>query len=120
MKFTRYHYHSGGLQVSLEIKYFTQPGNRNQTFIIYSVEEEIEKLIGSDHRVLFQNAEGNINMGVLFNDPNVDLDDICWYNLLSIHIIDAMGKNEELITFDKESNTPSCYVELHRKGYRFH
>ena len=55
-------------------------------------------------------------MGVLFNDPDVDLDDICWYNMLSCQIIESMGANEELITFDKESNTPSCYVELHRKG----
>ena len=43
------------------------------TKIIYLDPEETIKLKGSDHRVLFQNAEGNINMGVLFNDPDVDL-----------------------------------------------
>ena len=65
---------------------------------------------------MFQNAEGNINMGVKFNDPDVGLEDIAWYNHLSDQMMISWQKNEELITFDEESNTPSCYVELHRKG----
>ena len=32
--------------------------------------------------VLFQNADGNINMGLWFNDPDVEFDDIYWYNCL--------------------------------------
>ena len=86
------------------------------TKIIYLDPEETIKLKGSDHRVLFQNAEGNINMGVLFNDPDVDLNDIYWYNVLSWQMLKSMDANEGLIAFDKESNTPSCYVELHRKS----
>ena len=55
-------------------------------------------------------------MGVLFDDPDVDLDDIYWYNYLAMMMYDYMNINSELIAFDEESNTPSCYVELHRKG----
>ena len=71
---------------------------------------------GSEHRVLFQNAEGNINMGVLFNDPDLDLYDIYWYNLLACQMRKSIIDNEGLITFDEELDTHSCYVELHRKG----
>ena len=71
---------------------------------------------GSDHRVLFQNAEGNINMGVYFNDPDVDFEDIYWYNVLSFQIMESMNANEGLIAFDEILDTHSCYVELHRKG----
>ena len=70
----------------------------------------------SDHRVLFQNAEGNINMGVFFNDPDVNLDDIYWYNTLALMMSFSMEANEGLIVFDEELNTYSCYVELHRRG----
>ena len=34
------------------------------------------------HSVLFQNADGNINMGIWFSDPDVEFDDIYWYNHL--------------------------------------
>ena len=74
------------------------------------------KLKGSDHRVLFQNAQGDINLGVLFNDPDVDLDDIYWYNTLATKMNLSIHGNQGLIVFDKELNTHSCYVELHRKG----
>lgn len=37
----------------------------------------------TNHRVLFQNAEGNINMGIWFNDPEIELYDICWFNYLA-------------------------------------
>ena len=74
------------------------------------------KLKGSEHRVLFQNAEGNINMGILFDDPDVKLDDIFWYNELAKDINSSLEKNEGLISVDEELKTHSCYVELHRKG----
>ena len=77
---------------------------------------DIPKLKGSNHRVLFQNAEGNINMGVFFNDPDVDLDEIFWYNQLALAILESFQLNEGFISIDEELNTRSCYVELHRKG----
>ena len=81
------------------------------------VPEEIpKKLKGTDHRVLFQNAEHNINMGVKFNDPDVDLDDFYWYNILALRMSISIGANEGLIGIDEEFNIYSCYVELHRKG----
>ena len=55
-------------------------------------------------------------MGVLFNDPDVDLDDIHWYNIIYDHVMKLANKNEGLVVFDKESGTHSCYVELHRTG----
>ena len=78
--------------------------------------QEVIKLKGSDHRVLFQNAEGNINMGVFFNNPDVDLDDIHWYNVLLLHMVqfNSIDPSTGLIAFDEELNTHSCYVELHR------
>ena len=84
---------------------------------VYLVREEVRiKLKESDHRVLFQNAAGNINMGVFFNDPDVDLEDIHWYNMLASMMYFSGVQNEGLIVFDEELNTHSCYVELHRKG----
>ena len=58
-------------------------------------------------------------MGVLFNDPDVDLDDIYWYNTMANSFMESLHKNEGLIAFDGELNTYSCYVELHRKGALF-
>ena len=77
---------------------------------------DAEMLKGSNHRVFFQNAEGNINMGVLFNDPDVDLDDIFWFNALCLAIFESLRRKEGLISIDEELKTYSCYVELHRKG----
>jgi len=70
----------------------------------------------SNHRVFFQNAEGNINMGVFFNDPDVGIDEIYWYNMLATEMKKSLVKNEGLISIDEELNVRSCYVELHRKG----
>ena len=56
-------------------------------------------------------------MGVFFNDPDVDFDDIYWYTNLAGSISLAMEENSGLIVFDQELNTHSCYVELHRKGF---
>ena len=55
-------------------------------------------------------------MGVFFNDPDVELDDILWYNTLAGAINDSLKQNKGLISVDEELNTRSCYVELHRKG----
>ena len=55
-------------------------------------------------------------MGVMFNDPDVDLDDIYWYNTLAFQIMGTINEIDGLIVFDEELNTYSCYVELHRKG----
>ena len=68
----------------------------------------------SNHRVFFQNAEGNINMGVFFNDPDVGLDEIYWYNAMAKEIAETLEKDEELIAVDEELETYSFYVELHR------
>ena len=78
--------------------------------------EDALKLKGSHDRVLFQNSEGNINMGVFFNDPDVDIYDIYWYNLLATVMEDSIDADEGLIVFDRKLNTLSCYVELHRNG----
>ena len=71
---------------------------------------------GSNVGVLFQNAEGNINMGVWFDDPDIEMEDIYWYNLLAKEINKSLRKNEGLISVDREYKTKSCYVELHRNG----
>ena len=64
-------------------------------------------------------------MGVVFNDPDVELDDIYWYNTLAIAMADSLTEHEGLISVetiklhdtDKELKTYSCYVELHRTGF---
>ena len=71
---------------------------------------------GSNHRVLFQNADDNINMGVIFNDPDIELYDIYWYIVLAEFMERSLADNEGLITVDQKLNTKSCYVELHRNG----
>ena len=71
---------------------------------------------GSNAGVLFQNADGDINMGVWFDDPDIEMDDIYWYNTLAMVIRDSLRQNQGLISIDREYNTKSCYVELHRIG----
>ena len=73
-------------------------------------------MTGSNHRVLFQNAEGNINMGIFFNDPDVEVDEIYWYSVMAYAMFESLGRNEGLISVDEELKTHSCYVELHREG----
>ena len=67
-------------------------------------------------------------MGVLFNDPDLDLEDIYWFNALALAIEESLEKNEGLISIEsikqldsteKELKTYSCYVELHRKCFFF-
>ena len=53
-------------------------------------------------------------MGVFFNDPDVKLDGIYWYNAMAKEISESLEKDEELIAVDEELETYSCYVELHR------
>ena len=71
---------------------------------------------GSTHRVLFQNADENINMGVIFNDPDLELHDMCWYIALANQMENSLARNEGLIIIDRKLNTMSCYFELHRNG----
>lgn len=55
-------------------------------------------------------------MGVWFDDPDIELEDIFWYNTLAEKIEKTLETNDELITIDEEYKTKSCYVELHRNG----
>ena len=62
-------------------------------------------------------------MGVLFNDPDLDLEDIYWFNALAFAIGVSFQKNEGLISIESikqldgtDLKTYSCYVELHRNG----
>ena len=75
-------------------------------------------LKGSDQRVLFQNSNGCINMGVCFNDPDLEFYDIAWFCHLAAEV-NKKVVDEELIFIDKTLKTRSCYVELQRKGYLF-
>ena len=72
---------------------------------------------GTKAGVLFQNADGNINMGVWFDDPEIEIGDIFWYNILAQEISSMRHTNNRgLISIDQEYKTKSCYVELHRIG----
>merc|ERR1712131_176461 len=78
--------------------------------------DDIESLPGSNHRVLFQNVDETINMGVIFTDPDLDLSDVYWYMVLAEEMNSHLWRNEGLITVDSSAdhkwNTKSCYVEL--------
>ena len=56
-------------------------------------------------------------MGAIFNDPDFEMYDIYWYLVLADQMR-AFLKSEKkrFITVDRELNTTSCYVELHRTG----
>ena len=47
--------------------------------------------------MFFQNAEGDINMGVLFNDPDVDYDDIYWYFIFAGQMHESIGQSFKMI-----------------------
>ena len=70
---------------------------------------------GTHNRILFQNADGNINMGVLFNDPDIEIYEIAWFSFIAKEIEWSIYKNEGLISVDHNLGTQSCYVELQRK-----
>ena len=55
-------------------------------------------------------------MGVIFNDPDIELYDIYWYIVLAEFMERSLADDEGLITVDQKLNTKSCYVELHRNG----
>ena len=55
-------------------------------------------------------------MGVWFDAPDIEIEDIYWYNLLAKQIKKSLRKNEGFISVDREYKTKSCYVELHRNG----
>ena len=55
-------------------------------------------------------------MGAWFDDPDIEMDDIYWFNLLAMAIGNSFRENEGLISIDQKYNTKSCYVELHRSG----
>ena len=76
----------------------------------------VPRIKETNHRVFFQNAERNINLGVFFNAPDVEMNELFWYNILAGNMFDSFRKNEGLISVDDESTTQSCYVELHRKS----
>ena len=80
---------------------------------------EMWALKGSNHRVLFQNAEGNINMGVWFNDPDIEMEDIFWYHVLAKAMHNSLVRSEGLISIGDKLGTLSCYVVLHRNGINY-
>ena len=73
---------------------------------------------GSNHKVLFQNAEGSINMGFLFDDPRNGLADKHWMQLLGMLIESSIENKDGIVSVDGEFKTKSCYAELHRKSER--
>ena len=101
---------------------FQAIGKSNQNYklssVVTFVDEfmDVPRLKKSNHRIFFQNAEGNINMGIFCNDPDVNLYELYWYNQLAMTIDKSLKENEGLISIDEELNTRSCYVELHRAG----
>ena len=88
--------------------------------LFLDVVNHVALLKGTDHRVLFQNAEGTINVGVCFDDPDLEMSDIFWYNQLSKKMHVSLLSNDGLVSRDAESGTLSCYVELHRIDRNFH
>ena len=54
-------------------------------------------------------------MGVWFNDPDVEMDEIIWYNILATEIFKSdVLLQEGLISKNEEFGTASCYAELLR------
>ena len=80
------------------------------------VHDDIAPLKGTNHRVLFQNEHGNINMGVWFNDPDIEMYDIFWFHNIAVEIKRFLRSNEGLVSVDEELGIKSCYVELQRIG----
>ena len=80
---------------------------------------DIAAMKTTDHRILFQNADGSINMGVCLNDPDMEVYDICWLNYLAIQMNESLNRNEGLVFMDIELQTRSCFVELQRNGTFF-
>ena len=82
--------------------------------------KDIRQLRGSIHRVLFQSADGTINMGLHFDQPEVEMEQIIWFNILAGEMESSLLKKEGLVSIcDKPSTmwSMSCYVEMHREGF---
>ena len=79
---------------------------------------DIVALKGTKHRVLFQNADGNINMGVCFNNPDIENYDLFWFTVLAKMMEHSLKQNQGLISVDRKLKTKSCYVELHRNDIK--
>ena len=79
---------------------------------------DIVALKGTKHRVLFQNADGNINMGVCFNNPDIENYDLFWFTVLAKMMEHSLNQNQGLISVDRNLKTKSCYVELHRNDIK--
>ena len=75
------------------------------------------QLAQSNHRVLFQNADGNINMGFLFDDPRNKTLEIYWMQLIGLLMEESLKKNEGLVEVNHQLQTQSCYIELHRYSF---
>lgn len=67
-----------------------------------------------DGRILFQNSDFDINIGTWLNDPNVEMDEVIWYNILASEMLASILKQEGLISMNEKFETVSCYAELHR------
>ena len=78
--------------------------------------DDLIEMKRTHHRVLIQNADGNINMGLFFNDRDIEMSDIYWFNCIAFDIECSIINNDGLVMIDEESKTKSCYVELHRIG----
>ena len=55
-------------------------------------------------------------MGFWFDNPDIEQDDFCWYDILAREIWKSFKNQEGLISFDEELKSRSCYVELIRKS----
>ena len=51
-------------------------------------------------------------MGVLFNDPDVDYDDIYWYFMLASQMHESIGWSFTFILFGKSYQHISCCIYL--------
>ena len=83
--------------------------------------EQLYQLKGSNNRVLLQNAAGTINMVQLFNHPDIEIEDIAWFQLVGrcmLHAYNHQGNSKRLIKMkggvETDMEYMSCYVELHR------
>ena len=58
-------------------------------------------------------------MGACYKDSMNNIYEIAWFSTLELDMETSIVKKEGLISIDKEFNTRSCYVELHRKASQF-
>ena len=87
--------------------------------------EMLYRLKGSHHRVLFQNAAGTINMVQSFDHPDIQLEDIAWFQILGRLMLNTFYHVDKRLIKMKHGDGPldemefmSCYVELHRVDFK--